>query len=142
MAAETSLEARIQALTGIPRTVYVELQSRAAERAIQIQTDFSHCCLVYGEGEIIAWNSGYSDPLGQLILGWLDSVSHKAMMYNQVYDQIGCATSYLAPRTYGVCLFVDSETRNGSESAPAPAKPGSTPVLVPTGTISDTAMAH
>lgn len=118
-AAET-LEPMVESVTGITRTVDATLQARAAVRAVQIQTDFSHCCLKYGEGEIIAWNAYYADPIGQLIQGWLGSPSHKAMMFNPVYDRIGCATSYLAPRTYGVCLFVDTETRDG-ESPPAPA---------------------
>jgi hypothetical protein len=134
LSAAEPLEPLIQAATGISRVVDADLQARAAVRAIQIQTDFSHCCMVYGEGEIIAWNMNYSDPIAQLIQGWLDSPSHRDMMYNQVYDRIGCATSYLAPRTYGVCIFVDTETRDGVPQPAPAATPG--PILE----LSDTAM--
>lgn len=123
------LEPGIEAATGISRTVDAGLQARAAVRAVQIQTDFGHCCLAYGEAEIIAWNSGYSDPISQLIQGWLGSPTHRAIMFDRSYDRIGCGTSYLAPRTYGVCLFADS---GGSVSPPAPAPGGSTPAPAPT----------
>lgn len=128
-AGETTLEARIQVETGIARAVDSTLQSRAAVRAVQIQADLNHCCLAWGEGEILARVSGYEDPTGQMVVGWLGSDSHRAMMYESAYDRIGCATSYLAPRTYGVCLFVDTETRDGgTEPAPAPVLPPVAPI--------------
>lgn len=138
-AGETSLEARIQAVTGITRVVDLSLQARAAGRVVQIQTEWGHCCLSYGESEIIAWNSGYEDPIGQLILGWLGSEPHRATMFSARYDRIGCATSYLAPRTYGVCIFAESAITDpppGPEPAPAPPPEPTPPVLG----LPDTAM--
>lgn len=127
--AAATLESRIQAATGIVRVVDVGLQARAAVRAIEIQTDFNHCCLEPDEAEVIAWNSGYADPLGQLVIAWLDSGPHAAILIDPYWHSIGCATAVKGERIYGVCLF------RGDPAFDTPGDPG----LVP-GTIPDTAM--
>src|SRR3972149_3975777 len=99
------LENRIEAATGIVRTVDAGLQERAANRSIQIQTNFSHCCLAGGEAEIIAWNAGLSDPVGQFVISWSNSPDHAAILFDPDYQEIGCAVSASEGMTYGVCLF-------------------------------------
>ena len=119
-----SLESRIESATGIVRNIDAGLQSRAANRAIQIQTDFSHCCLAYGEAEVIAWNRGYEDPVGQLVIGWLGSSSHAALLLDPGYVDIGCAVAVGGDTTYGVCLFRYRTT--APSATPTPVQP---PVL-------------
>lgn len=103
--ANESLESRIQSASGISRTVDASLQIRAANRAIQIQTEWGHCCLVYGEAEIIGWDAGFADPVGQLVIGWVNSPPHAAILFDPDYASIGCAVAVSGTRTYGVCLF-------------------------------------
>ena len=103
--AATSLESRIEAATGIVRPVDAALQARAAIRAVEVQTDFSHCCLASNEAEIIARNSGFDDPEAQLVASWLASPDHAAILGNPDWHNIGCAVALSGARTYGVCLF-------------------------------------
>ena len=108
VAAGASLEGQIQTATGIVRPVDVTLQARAAVRAIEIQTDFRHCCLNGPEAEVIAWNR-QSDPVGYLVTQWLNSPAHRAILVDPYWHTIGCAvalgTGVNLGRTYGVCLF-------------------------------------
>ena len=135
--ASTSLEARIAAATGIPRTVDAALQTRAAVRAVQIQSDFSHCCLAYGEAEIIAWNAGQSDPVGYIVSQWLTSPSHAAVLLDPYYVRIGCAVAVSGTRTYGVCLLAVQPAPQPT-APPAPAPTAAPAPLI--GTLPNTAM--
>jgi hypothetical protein len=114
IAASTTLEGEVQAATGIVRQVDVGLQARAAVRAVEIQSfgAFEHCCLSYGEGEVIAWNT--TGSLGWMVAGWLSSAGHAAVLLNPDYTRIGCAVAYLAAAVagvtgsagwYGVCIL-------------------------------------
>jgi hypothetical protein len=124
--AAVSLESRIQTATGIVRSVDAALQARAQVRAVQIQTNFAHCCLSQHEAEIIAWN-GEPDPVGYLVSQWLGSPAHAAILRDPVYRVIGCATATGTRLdnlglTYGVCIL------SAAPNVPPPA------------TIPDTAM--
>lgn len=112
--AATTLEAEVQAVTGTERTVDTGLQARAAQRAVVIQYAgaFTHCCLTYGEGETIAWNT--TGDLAWMVAGWLASPGHAAVLLNPDYTRIGCATAHLliaipgvtgSAGWYGVCIF-------------------------------------
>lgn len=145
---DVALEAAVAAATGITRVESAELHDRAHARAVQIVTDFNHCCLVWGEGEIIGWNRGYADPIANVIEGWTNSPSHWAVMTNRDYTQIGCA-EYVADEPtnpgvdethYFVCLFRAPQLQDPSP-APAPAPAGSTPAPAPVLTLPDAAMA-
>jgi hypothetical protein len=103
--AGTSLESRIQTATGIVRAVDTGLQARAQQRAVEIQTNFGHCCLNGNEAEVIAWNAGFADPLAQLVSAWLASPEHSAILRDPAYRSIGCATALAGTRTYGVCIL-------------------------------------
>lgn len=129
VAASTSIEGQIQTVTGLNRPVDASLQARAAIRALEIQTVFTHCCLNGPEAEIIAWNSGRPDPIGYLVIQWLSSSPHQAILVDPYWHTIGCATAAGTGanlgRTYGVCLF------RGDPAFDTPDLPG---------TIPDTAM--
>lgn len=121
VAASASLESRIQTATGIVRAVDPALQARAAIRAIEIQTTLGHCCLAYGEAEIIGRDSGYADPVGALVIGWANSPEHAAILSDPSYRKIGCALAVSGARTYGVCLF------SATVAPQPPAKPTDMP---------------
>jgi hypothetical protein len=139
LSAAGTLEPLVQEATGVVRQVDSTLQARAAVRAVEIQTDWGHCCVSWGEGEIIAWNSGQDDPISYLVGQWIGSPEHHVIMFDPDYDRIGCATSYRAPRTYGVCLFADSETRDPAPT-PAPGAPAPAPAPAPVVRIPNTSM--
>lgn len=99
-----TLEQKVAAMTGIPRTVDADLQNRANHRVIDIQTNFAHCCLVTGESEIIIWRTG-DTTLGSLVQGWHDSPPHWAVMTNPAYTHVGCAYDVHGGAWYAVCIF-------------------------------------
>lgn len=124
VAASSSLEGQIQAVTGIVRPVDASLQARAAVRAVQIQTTFGHCCLAPNEAEIIGWDAGFADPLGQLVLGWVNSPKHAAILFDPGWHNIGCAVAVSGTRTYGVCIFAAGPAiRSQPKVQPAPPIP-------------------
>jgi hypothetical protein len=129
--AVTSLESRIQTATGIVRVVDAALQARAQVRAVEIQTNFAHCCLSQHEAEVIAWN-GEPDPIAYLVTQWLNSPAHAAILRDPSYRSIGCAMATGTRLdnlglTYGVCIL--------SAAVAAPNVPPAPPATIP-----DTAM--
>ena len=116
-----SLEQGVRIDTGIVRTIDSALQQRAMQRSIQIQTDFSHCCLAYGEGEIIAYNNGFNDPVAEAIHQWHNSPSHWAIMSDTDFTRIGCGGSFSSSGGfYAVCIFSSNQP---STNPPPPGNP-------------------
>lgn len=115
-----TLEQRVAAATGITRTVDAGLHARAADRAVQIETTFGHCCLSSGEAEVIAWNSGYADPLRELIDQWRHSPDHWLILADPVYTRIGCGTAVRDGATYGVCILAAGHQPPAAPPPPAP----------------------
>jgi hypothetical protein len=99
------LEPLVAAATGIQRSVDGELQNRAAHRASEIQSDWSHCCLMPGEAEVLAYNAGYPNPLEVMVAGWMASPTHLAILSDPDYTRIGCAWDEVDGGFWGVCLL-------------------------------------
>ena len=60
----------------LPRTESAELHDIAHQRAVEISTDFSHNGIRAGTAEVLAWNSGYADPIAEVLSGWAGSPTH------------------------------------------------------------------
>jgi uncharacterized protein YkwD len=57
-------------------------------------------------GENVAYNFGYADPTGQLMLQWWNSPEHKANILGSKYTVVGIGVATGASgRTYGVMVF-------------------------------------
>jgi hypothetical protein len=132
MSAVALLLALIVSLTGIDRTVDPGLTAIAERRVVEITTEFSHagadpCC-----AEVLAWNSGFADPVTHLVEQWQGSPQHWAILTDPSYTAIGCAVAFVQNRAYAACVL------NGTGVAvpPAPA-----PAPMPAPALPDTAMA-
>ena len=57
-------------------------------------------------GENVAYNFGYADPTGQLMLQWWNSPEHRANILGSKYTVVGIGVATGASgRTYGVMVF-------------------------------------
>ena len=113
------LLALLTTLTGIPRTVDADLTALAQQRAVEIQSDFSHNGVPAGLGEIIAWNNN-PDPVGTFAAQWQSSPPHWAILTDPSYGEWGCGISTTTDgRYFGVCLF----SSGGPVIQPTPAPP-------------------
>jgi uncharacterized protein YkwD len=57
-------------------------------------------------GENVAYDFGYADPAGQLMLQWWNSAEHRANMLGAKYTEVGIGIATSASgRTYGVAVF-------------------------------------
>lgn len=92
-------------LTGIDRSVDPGLQAIADQRVIEIQSSFDHHLKRPGTTEIIAYNSGYADPVRQLVTQWHESAPHWAILRNPALTRWACAVTTAGENTYGVCVF-------------------------------------
>jgi hypothetical protein len=99
------LLALLTTLTGIERTQDVELTALAQQRAVQIQTNFSHAGVPAGLAEIIAWNNS-PDPVTSFAAQWQGSPPHWAILTDPQYTSWGCGISSTADgRYFAACLF-------------------------------------
>lgn len=113
----------ISTATGIDRDVDPSLTTIAERRVVEVQTDWSHNGKPSDVAEVLAWNSGYSDPAAEAVSQWRASPDHWAILTNRTYTRIGCASAVLIEKTYFVCEL-------------AWPKPGATPAGIVPGTPS------
>lgn len=123
--AGSTLESQVAQATW-PRTVSGTLQSVAAVRVIEIQTTFAHRPMPelvhWSWGEVIAYNSGYADPIAQTVVMWRNSPTHWNILTGS-YTHIGCASDWAGSRFYAVCLFGIPPAGGGVPPPPAPYQP-------------------
>lgn len=118
-AATTSIYADIEAASGIHRTINPTLVTLAQKRSAEIVTDFSHNGWPGWTAEVIAWNSGYSDPLLAAVQGWRNSPEHWAILSDPYYTDIGCGWTVSGSRTYIACELIHT-TGPAPTATPAP----------------------
>jgi hypothetical protein len=124
MSAVALLLALLVSLTGIDRTVDPNLTAIAERRVVEIQTEFSHdgmdpCC-----AEVLAWNSGYADPVTHLVEQWQGSPVHWAILTDPSYTAIGCAVAFVENRAYAACALAGGGQPATAPSPPPPPPPG------------------
>ena len=105
-----------------PRAVDAGLHSIAHQRVLEIAACpncFSHALMRAGTSEVIAYNFGSADPVGDAVRGWRASAPHNAILSNGSLGSIGCAQALVGVTSYFVCVL----TPGGGAVALAPAAP-------------------
>jgi hypothetical protein len=111
-----------------PRTVDANLHAIAHQRVLEISACpgcFSHALMRAGTSEVIAFNFGSADPVGDAVRGWRSSAPHNAILSNGSLGSIGCAEAVVAVTSYFVCVLAPGGGAVAlAPAAPAPAAPG------------------
>ncbi|HSM16309.1 MAG TPA: CAP domain-containing protein [Gemmatimonadales bacterium] len=112
------------------RATDATLHDIAHQRAVEISTDFSHAGRREGTAEVLAWNSGSSDPVGHVVGQWQGSPDHDAILSDPTYDLIGCGSITVDGAYYAACVLMAASE---PVITPAPANGTATPepVLLP-----------
>jgi hypothetical protein len=144
MNAVALLLALLVSLTGIDRTVDPGLTAIAERRVVEISACpdvlepdpatgelvlvpgpcWSHdgsdpCC-----NEVLAFNSGYADPVTHLAEQWQGSPVHWAILTDPGYTAIGCAVAFVENRAYAACVLAGGGQPATAPSPPPPPPPG------------------
>lgn len=81
-----------------------------------------------GTAEVIAFNSGFADPVSRVIGTWRNSPAHDAILGDRGYGRIGCAALLADGTTWFACVLAPGAL----PPQPAPAAPSSpAPMLLP-----------
>jgi hypothetical protein len=134
------LLALIVSMTGIDRTVDPGLTAIAERRVVEITAEFSHvgmdpCC-----AEVLAWNSGYADPVTHLVEQWQGSPVHWAILTDPGYTAIGCAVAFVENRAYAACVLAIEPGLNGGGAQDPSSAPSTSATPPPAPALPDTAM--
>lgn len=57
-----------------------------------------------GAGEVIAWNSGWTDGLPRIVAQWQGSAGHNSILSNTRYPYIACGVARSGSRLYAVAI--------------------------------------
>lgn len=133
--------------TGIARDASVDLTALAQQRVAEYSAgQDGHRYLEElnngkwaSWGEVLGWNQFYpneSDSAEAVVDGWMESPTHREILVNPQYDQIGCAVEKLPDAEYFyVCIVGDSvESDIGKPST------RHNPAYDPSAALPDTAM--
>lgn len=109
-----------------PRNVDAGLHSIAHARASEISacpTCMNHSLMRAGTSEVLAYNFGSADPIGEAVAGWRNSPMHNSILGNGSLGSIGCAQVAVAGVNYFACVLAPGALPSGPAPAPAPAPP-------------------
>jgi len=110
-----------------PRTVDAGLHSIAHQRVLEISacpTCMTHNLMRAGTSEVLAFNFGSADPVGDAVRGWRGSAAHNGILSNGSLGSIGCAQAVVGTTSYFVCVLAPG----GGAVALGPAAPAPAPV--------------
>lgn len=107
----------------LPRTEDPALHELAHQRALQASLDFSHTGAT--TAEVLAYNSGFADPIATVISQWLGSPAHAALLSDPSFDLLGCGAVTVNGTYYAACLLSAEPVVAARSPKPTPA--GSTP---------------
>jgi hypothetical protein len=91
-----------------PRSVDADLHAIAHERVLQVSacdSCMNHDGMHAGTAEVLAYNSGYPDPIAEAILAWQGSSVHDGILSNRDYGRIGCAERTVGSKHWFVCVL-------------------------------------
>ena len=109
-----------------PRNVDAGLHSIAHARASEISacpTCMNHALMRAGTAEVLAYNFGSADPIGEAVAGWRNSPVHNSILGNGSLGSIGCAQVSVAGVSYFACVLAAGPLPAAPAPAPAPAPP-------------------
>jgi hypothetical protein len=139
--------------TYVQRTEDAVMHDIAHQRAVEIASDWSHNGMRDGTAEVLAYNSGFADPIAKAISQWQGSPSHAAILSDPSYTRIGCAEHVTDGTHWFACVLAagpspasmptpgpEGQPSNvGGSGAQRIPLPASTQPPVP---LPDTAMPH
>jgi hypothetical protein len=118
----------------LPRTEDAELHDIAHQRAVEIASDWSHNGMRDGTAEVLAYNSGFADPISKAIDQWQGSPTHAAILSDPSYIRIGCAEYVTSDGTHWfACVLAGNPVVAQPVQTPASAQvptPAPTPAPV------------
>jgi hypothetical protein len=108
----------------IPRAEDPALHELAHQRAYEASLNFAHtgCC-----AEVLAYNSGFPDPVGTVISQWLGSPAHDSLLSDPSFDLIGCGSVTVNGTYDAACLL----SRGPAAIVPPAEVPYSPPATAP-----------
>jgi len=109
-----------------PRNVDAGLHSIAHARASEISacpTCMNHSLMRAGTSEVLAYNFGSTDPIGEAVAGWRNSPVHNSILGNGSLGSIGCAQLAVAGVSYFACVLAPGSLPSAPAPAPAPPPP-------------------
>jgi hypothetical protein len=72
-----------------------------------------------GTAEVLAWNMGDANPVGNAVSDWIGSPTHNAILSNASYGRIGCAEAVVAETHWFACVLAEGPLPPQAGSAPA-----------------------
>ena len=93
----------------LPRTEDPALHELAHQRALEASVNFSHTGAT--TAEVLAYNSGFSDPIATVISQWIGSPAHAALLSDPSFTSIGCgAVTTPDGRYVAACLLAQGSS--------------------------------
>jgi hypothetical protein len=89
------------------RTVEPGLHDIAHARVAEISAagSLDHAGQRPGTAEVLAWNSGTPNPIGEAVEAWIGSPVHRDILSNRAYGRIGCAETVVAGVHWFACVL-------------------------------------
>ena len=105
-----------------PRTVDANLHSIAHQRAAELAACdcLDHSGMRSGTAEVIAYNMGMPNPVGEVVQQWIGSPSHNALLSDTSYGKIGCAEVVSGGTHWFACVLAKGPLPVAAVAAPAP----------------------
>ena len=110
------------------RTVDENLHSIAHQRAAELAACncLSHSGMRSGTAEVIAYNVGMPNPVGEVVNQWIGSPGHNALLSDTSYGKIGCAEVVSGGTHWFACVLA-----KGPLPAPVAAPPAAILIDLP-----------
>jgi hypothetical protein len=64
-----------------------------------------HGAIPAGTAEVLGYNSGFSDPVAEVIRSWQSSPVHNGILSDRSYGRIGCAERSIGGKHWFVCVL-------------------------------------
>ena len=96
------------AVAYFPRAVDSDLHAIAHERVIEISacaTCMTHDGMRLNTAEVLGYNSGYTNPIAQVVASWSGSAIHDGILSDPSYGRIGCAERTVGDKHWFVCVL-------------------------------------
>ena len=111
----------------LPRTEDPALHELAHQRALEASVNFSHTGAT--TAEVLAYNSGFSDPIATVISQWIGSPAHAALLSDPSFTSIGCgAVTTPDGRYVAACLLAQEKKEPPPPDQPPPTTVGGVPI--------------
>jgi hypothetical protein len=105
-----------------PRTVDATLHSIAHQRVAELAACdcLDHSGMRSGTAEVIAYNVGMPNPVGEVVQQWIGSPSHNALLSDTSYGRIGCAEVVSGGTHWFACVLAKGPLPAPVAAPPAP----------------------